>query len=121
MGVVIMRGDPTKSVPASVFDMGEGRQKVQIGEVKHFKYVYADDKPQFTKPLEEAAELFTAWQFWVQRRGNQRYSAKARDKMLDKAADVIQAVVNCVAAVGVDDMSELMRRCEKRNNMKGRY
>lgn len=116
-----MHGDPTKAVPVSVFDMGDGRQSVLIGEVRHFKYVYADDKPQFTKPLEEAAEFFTAWQFWVQRRNNQRYSAKARDKMLDKAADVIQAVVNCVAAVGVDDMSELMRRCEKRNTMKGRY
>ena len=87
-----------------------------IGEVKRFKYVYADDKQQFTKPLEEAAEFFIAWQFWVQRRCNQRYSAKARDKMLDKAADV-----NCVAAVGVDDMSELMMRCEKRNHLKGRY
>lgn len=29
-----------------------------IGEVRPFKYVYADDKRQFTKPLEEAAELF---------------------------------------------------------------
>lgn len=121
MGVVIMRGDPTTPVPAAIFNIFNGRHSVLIGEVKHFKYVYADDKPQFTKPLEEAAELFTAWQFWVQRRNNQRYSAKAREKMLDKAADVIQAVVNCVASVGVDDMSELMRRCEKRNNMKGRY
>lgn len=92
-----------------------------IGDVKCFKHVYADDERQFTKPLEEAAELFTAWQFWMQCRGNQRYSAKTRAKMLDKAADVIQAVANCVAAVGVDDMSELMGRCEKRNNMKGRY
>lgn len=116
-----MSDDLTKSVPVSVFNAMNGRQTVLIGDVKHFKHVYADDKPQFTKPLEEAAELFTAWLFWVQRRGSQRYSAKARDKMLDKAADVIQAVVNCVASVGVDDMSELMRRCEKRNNARGRY
>lgn len=121
MGVVIMHGDPTAPVPTSIFNIFNGRRSVLIGEVKHFKYVYADDKPQFTKPLEEAAEFFAAWRFWIQRRDNQRYSAKARDKMLDKAADVIQAVVNCVASVGVDDMSELMRRCEKRNNMKGRY
>lgn len=121
MGVVIMRGDPTAPVPAAIFNIFNGRHSVLIGEVKHFKYVYADDKLQFTKPLEEAAELFTAWQFWIQRRGNQRYSAKAREKMLDKAADVIQAVVNCVASVGIDDMSELMRRCEKRNTKRGRY
>lgn len=92
-----------------------------IGDVKPFKYVYADDRQQFTRPLEEAAEFFVMWLFWIQRRDNQRYSAKARDKMLDKAADVIQAVVNCVASVGIDDMSELMRRCEKRNMKRGRY
>lgn len=94
---------------------------MQIGDVKPFKYVYADDRQQFTRPLEEAAEFFTAWHFWIQRRDNQRYSTKARDKMLDKAADVIQAVANCVASVGIDDMSELMRRCEKRNTKRGRY
>lgn len=92
-----------------------------VGDVKPFKYVYADDRRQFTKPLEEAAEFFVAWHDWIQRRDNQRYSAKARDKMLDKAADVIQAVVNCVASVSTDDMSELMKRCEKRNAMRGRY
>ena len=108
-------------MPAPVSDISNERTTVLIGEVKHFKYVYADDRQQFTKPLEEAAELFTAWRFWVQRRDNQRYSAKAREKMLDKAADVIQAVVNCVASVGIDDMSELMRRCERRNVKRGRY
>lgn len=94
---------------------------MRIGDVKPFKYVYADDRQQFTRPLEEAAEFFTAWHFWIQRRDNQRYSVKAREKMLDKAADVIQAVVNCIASVGIDDMSELMRRCEKRNTKRGRY
>ena len=92
-----------------------------IGEVRPFKYVYADDKRQFTKPLEEAAELFAAWQNWVHKRSSPRYATKARDEMLDEAADVIQAVVNCVAAVGVDDMTELMRRCESRNARRGRY
>lgn len=92
-----------------------------VGDVKPFRYVYADDRQQFSRPLEEAAEFFAAWRFWIQRRDNQRYSAKAREKMLDKAADVIQAVVNCVASVGIDDMSELMRRCEKRNTKRGRY
>lgn len=92
-----------------------------IGDVKPFRYVYADDRQQFSRPLEEAAEFFAAWRFWIQRRDNQRYSAKAREKMLDKAADVIQAVVNCVASVGIDDMSELMGRCEKRNTRRGRY
>ena len=56
---------------------------MRIGDVKPFKYVYADDRQQFTRPLEEAAEFFVAWRFWIQRRDNQRYSAKARDKMLD--------------------------------------
>lgn len=92
-----------------------------IGDVRPFKYVYADDKRQFAKPLEEAAELFAAWQNWVQKRGSSRHCTKARDEMLDEAADVIQAVVNCIASVGVEDMSELMRRCELRNARRGRY
>lgn len=92
-----------------------------VGDVKPFRYVYADDRRQFSRPLEEAAEFFAAWLFWIRRRDNQRYSAKAREKMLDKAADVIQAVVNCVASVGIDDMSGLMGRCEKRNTKRGRY
>lgn len=94
---------------------------MRIGDVKPFKYVYADDRQQFSRPLEEAAGFFEAWRFWIQRRDNQRYSAKAREKMLDKAADVIQAIVNCVASVGIDDMSELMGRCERRNTKRGRY
>lgn len=94
---------------------------MQIGDVKPFRYVYADDRRQFSRPLEEAAEFFAAWQFWIRRRDNKRYSAKARDEMLDKAADVIQAVVNCAASVGIDDMSELMGRCERRNEKRGRY
>lgn len=94
---------------------------MRICDVKPFRYVYADDRRQFSRPLEEAAEFFAAWRFWIQRRDSQRYSAKAREKMLDKAADVVQAVVNCVAAVGIDDMSELMSRCEKRNTRRGRY
>ena len=92
-----------------------------IGDVKPFKYVCCGDKQQFTKPLEEAAELFAAWQHWMQERAAPGYSTKARDEMLDEAADVIQAVVNCVASVGVEDMSELMRRCESRNARRGRY
>lgn len=94
---------------------------VKIGDVRPFKYTYADDKGQFLKPLEEAAELFGAWQDWVRKRASPRYSSKARDEMLDEAADVIQAVANCAASVGVDDMSDLMRRCELRNARRGRY
>lgn len=94
---------------------------MRIGDVKPFKYVYADDRQQFARPLEEAAEFFVAWRFWIRRRDNQRYSTKARNELLDKAADVVQAVVNCVASVGIDDMSELMERCEKRNTKRGRY
>lgn len=94
---------------------------MRIGDVKPFRYVYADDRRQFARPLEEAAEFFVAWRSWIQRRDSQRYSAKARDEMLDRAADVIQAVANCVASIGIEDMSELMGRCERRNMKRGRY
>ena len=41
---------------------------MRIGDVKPFRYVYADDRQQFSRPLEEAAEFFVAWHFWIQRR-----------------------------------------------------
>lgn len=34
--------------------------------------------------------------------------------------DVIQAVCNLLVAVGVDDMTEVMERCEQRNRERGR-
>ena len=98
---------------------------VTIPPVRTFAHV-APDKAQALKPLEEAAEVFGAWQRWskeVTRWGNPRSfdSYPFRQELLSECADVIQATLNLVAAYGVDDFSPYMQACERRNEERGRY
>ena len=65
---------------------------VVIGEVQTFKSYTNADKAQALKVLEEAAEVFGAWQLW-----------------------------EVVAALGEDDFAGRMERCRKRNEARGRY
>lgn len=84
---------------------------VRVGSVRRFDEVWAN-KEQALKPLEEAAEIFGAWQ---------RYGAEDwKDVLLDECADVIQAALNLVAALGVEDFRPYMRACEERNRERGR-
>ena len=83
-------------------------------------------KAQALKPLEEAAEVFGAWQRWskeVTRWGNPRSfdSYPLRQELLSECADVIQATLNLVAAFGVEDFRPWMDECERRNRERGRY
>lgn len=94
---------------------------MDIGEVRPFRYTYSDDKRQFSKPLEESAELFAAWKRWARYRCSSRYGPSARRALEDALADTLQAVVNCADAIGIEDMSPYMRRCEVKNKRKGRY
>ena len=90
-----------------------------IGEVETFAEV-APDKAQALKPLEEAAEVFGAWQRgrlhgeWVE--GVTAY----RVELLDECADVVQAVCNLAAALGEGDLTPWMERCRERNAERGR-
>ena len=88
---------------------------VRIGEVATFPDV-KPDKEQAKKILEEAAEAFAAWQSW----NDQKWSISRRTALLDECADVIQAVANMVAALGMDDFGEVMAACEARNRERGR-
>jgi phosphoribosyl-ATP pyrophosphohydrolase len=88
---------------------------VRIGEVATFPGV-KPDKEQAKKILEEAAEAFAAWQAW----NDQKWSISRRAALLDECADVIQAVANMLAAVGVEDFTGDMERCEARNRERGR-
>ena len=94
---------------------------VTIPPVRAFSHV-APDKAQALKPLEEAAEVFGAWQMWD---GMRELSSPVgdweRDHMLNECADVIQAVCNLLSALGVDDMTDAMAACEQRNRERGRY
>lgn len=84
---------------------------VQMGSVRRFDHVDAN-KAQALKPLEEAAEVFGAWQ---------RYGAEDwKDVLLDECADLIQATLNLVAALGVEDFRPYLKACERRNRERGR-
>lgn len=79
------------------------------------------DKAQALKPLEEAAEVFGAWQAW-QENGPTMDNTEAGliDRIIDECADVIQATLNLVAALGVEDFRPWMKECERRNRERGR-
>lgn len=72
------------------------------------------DKVQALKPHEEAAEVFGAWQ------DTHLPEDRRREKVLDECADVIQATLNLVAALGVEDFRPWMKACERRNRERGR-
>lgn len=76
---------------------------VRVGSVRRFDHV-EPDKAQAVKVLEEAAEVVGAWQQWCATTG---WAPEAhedfRRALLDECADVIQATLNLVAALGVED------------------
>lgn len=67
-------------------------------------------KAQALKPLEEAAEVFGAWQMGT------------FTDILDECMDVVQAVVNLLDAEGFtqEDVHEAIERCNERNRERGR-
>lgn len=85
---------------------------IKLGNVRPFPGVQPT-KEQALKALEEAAEVFGAWQ---------RYGADDwKDVLLDEIADTIQACCNLAASLGVTDMTPHLARCEERNLRRGRY
>ena len=86
---------------------------VRTGSVRRFDHV-TPDKAQALKPLEEAAEVFGAWQ------STHLPEDRRREQILDECADVVQATLNLVAALGVEDFRPYMKACERRNRERGR-
>ena len=72
-------------------------------------------KEAAVKPLEEAAEVYAAWQEcnWLD-------SGDALDNLADELADVIQAACNLADRYDID-LQAAMMRCEDRNRARGRY
>jgi hypothetical protein len=104
---------------------------IKLGAVRAFTRV-APDKAQALKPLEEAAEVFGAWQVWdsfdvdslrelYTPEQLRLFGIANRRDLLDEIADTIQACANLAAAIGVDDMTPYLARCEERNRERGRY
>ena len=88
---------------------------VKIGEVATFPDAKAD-KAQALKVLEEAAEVFGAWQQF----DDGEKSALSRWLVLAECADVIQATCNLLAGMGVTDFAPHMDMCRARNEERGR-
>ena len=102
-------------------------KNVTIPTIKAFCNL--EPKAQALKPLEEAAEVFGAWQnidrmsakfVNVDEEIAETMCALERD-LMDDIADCIQACANLAAMVGVSDLTECMERCEQRNRERGRY
>lgn len=88
---------------------------VRVGSVRRFDDV-KPDKAQALKPLEEAVEVHSAWEHMRRHPG----STTAKRDLLSECADVIQATLNLVAALGVEDFRPYMKACELRNRERGR-
>ena len=89
---------------------------VNIGKVATFPDV-KPDKAQALKVLEEAAEVFGAWQAF---NADQDGNTSAIFILLDECADVIQAVSNLVAALNVVNFAPYMDDYRERNEERGR-
>lgn len=82
-----------------------------------------DSKRQALKPLEEAAEIFGAWQA----RYNMRFASRDAqgafcDDLIDECMDTVQAVANLLAAVGATqgEVDAAIKRMDERNGNRGR-
>lgn len=80
------------------------------------------DKEAALKPLEEAAEVFGAWQtygfFWGQ--GCKELDNWFRAELADEIADCVTACVNLAVRYGID-LQEAIDRVEQSNRVRGRY
>lgn len=92
---------------------------VNVGHVATFAHV-EPSKEQALKVLEEAAEVFGAWQLWDELEGEERRDGFNDVSLMAECADVIQATCNLVAAYGVTDFTVFMEGCKRHNEKRGR-
>ena len=102
---------------------------IKLGAVRAFPGA-VPDKAQALKPLEEAAEVFGAWQeaemsktayAEPEEREVNGYAFGYGEVLLDEIADTIQACCNLAAALGVTDLTPHLAACEEKNRRRGRY
>ena len=100
----------------------KGRGHVRIGDVATFPDV-KPDKEQVMKVSEETLEVFSAWEKTCKRDcvGVDICGCANSEHLVDECADLIQAVANLLAAIGVNDMTDAMESCRKRNEKRGRF
>lgn len=90
---------------------------VFIGEVDTIPQYENADKAQVMKISEELMEVFSAWEEY----NFYRNSAYCKDMLLLECADVMQALCNLIAGLGVNDFKPYMDACKKRNEERGRH
>ena len=103
---------------------------VKIGTVNTFPNV-EPDKEQALKILEESAEVFGAWQEWSYWNGRidiseNEYAAAvrahdAKGYLCEECADLVTAVSNLLAALGVTNLYEWLQVVEGKNRDRGHY
>lgn len=81
-------------------------------------------KVQALKPLEEAAEVYGAWQHCDDYRDCRiaAFCDELRRDLIDECMDVVQAVVSLLDAEGFtqEDVDAAIERCNERNRERGR-
>lgn len=100
-------------------------QYIKLGGVRAFPGVQPT-KEQALKVLEEAAEVFGAWQvlweLWNAVEGtSEKRVHSARELLFAEIADTVTACCNLAAALGVTDLTPYLAACEERNRERGRY
>ncbi len=92
---------------------------VELGTVQTFADV-KPDKAQALKVLEEAAEVFGAWQLLDGLDSDEKCDGFNALYLMAECADVIQATCNLLSAYGIVDFTAYMEACRRRNVERGR-
>lgn len=81
-----------------------------------------DSKGQALKPLEEAAEVFGAWQKRNVQYTSEKMYEVLSDELIDECMDTVQAIANLLAAVGATQgkVDAAIKRMDERNWDRGR-
>lgn len=83
-----------------------------------------NSKRQALKPLEEAAEIFGAWQECDDMRRSPMLTVRRglRNDLIDECMDTVQAAANMLAAVGATqgEVDAAIMRMDERNESRGR-
>ena len=81
-------------------------------------FVIGTEKSRMLKPLEEAAEVFGAWQEMGKNPCKMR-----RSDVIYECCDAIQAVANALASLGVtqDEVDQTFAKVHEHNAERGRY
>lgn len=88
---------------------------VEIGSVRAFPDV-RPDKAQALKVVEEAAEVYAAWQDF-----SSTEDEELEAFVLNEVADCVTACANLAAALGCDSLQDAINMAEIRNRLRGRY